>query len=321
MARPPYNRLRELASDWEAEVRHRRADLIAARAMLQATPDRPRLHRPRAAIAVAAAALAGFLGLGAVADGAVPGQVLYPIDRAYESVGAMVGIAEDRSEERLVEALALIERGRDAEAVDLIDEAITHLARRPELQVALLDVPPPTTSTTVPSSTSTTVPSLSATTAPSSTSTTVPAQAPATTAPPTQVAAGPEPPPVLVAAADPSTSLQLATEFLLRTVRDAKRAPGRGSGETEVEDVREAAESVLLASAAIKEQVDSEPTELVAQDTTTSTTTPSTTTTSTTTPSTTTTSTTTTSTTTTTTTPAEDGPGTGPGPIILPPIP
>ena len=67
--------------------------------------------------------------MGAVSDNAVPGQVLYPLDRAYESVAAFVGVDTGPGEERLVEALALIDQGRDLDAVRLVDEALSVMGR------------------------------------------------------------------------------------------------------------------------------------------------------------------------------------------------
>jgi len=76
--------------------------------------------------AVAIFAAGGVLG--AIADQAVPGDVLYSVDRAYEWVGRFVGPNAPSSEERLVEAITLIDRGREREAVELIDEAVRHLS-------------------------------------------------------------------------------------------------------------------------------------------------------------------------------------------------
>lgn len=321
MARTPDDRLRRLASHYEGEVGRTRAERLAASALLRARPyfERPRRRWVLVASSVGAVLL-GALGLGALADQAVPGQVLYPIDRAYESVAGLVGISEDRSEERLVEALALIDRGREVEAVALIDEAIEYLASQPRLQTALLDAPGPITSTTSPEPTSTTLPA-----------------APPTTVVRPEVVAEPEPPPVLVAAADPSTSLRLATESLLRSVREARS----GVDEAGHEEVGRAASELIAAAQVVRETTVMVPPPDVAGETTTtsestatssdSTTTsePSsdaTTTTTGVTDSTTTTTEVTDSTTSTTevtdsTTTTVPGEGQGPGPIIIPPLP
>ena len=317
MVRTPDDRLRRLASHYEAEVGRTWAERLAASALLRTLPQYVRPHRRWLVAATAAAtALVGVLGLGALADHAVPGQVLYPVDRAYESMASAVGVSADRSEERLVEALALIDRGRDAEAVELIDEALGHISRQFEVQAALVDEA---------RSTATTAPNSPTTSLPAQTATTRPAQVQATTTIPAEAEVNPDPPPLIVAAADPSTSLRLATESLLRSVRDVKKAD---SG-TLSEEVGRAASDLIAAAQVVKDIPITVPLSDVAGQTTTTTTDPTTTTslpgTSTTSTTSATTSTTVPgSTTTTTTVPGSTTTttqGTGPGPIIIPPQP
>ncbi len=86
-------------------------------------------RRRLAVVGVSAVAIFAAGGvLGAIADQAVPGDMLYSVDRAYEWVGRFVGPNAPSSEERLLEAITLIDRGREREAVELIDEAVRHLS-------------------------------------------------------------------------------------------------------------------------------------------------------------------------------------------------
>jgi hypothetical protein len=71
-----------------------------------------------------AAVAIGVFGLGAAADGAIPGEFLYSIDRAYESVGSFLGIDGGSGEERVLEAIALIDRGDEADAIATLSEAL-----------------------------------------------------------------------------------------------------------------------------------------------------------------------------------------------------
>jgi len=64
--------------------------------------------------------LFGNIGLAAAADSAVPGDLLYPVDRAYERIGEVFGIDTDTSSERLAEASVLLAEGRFDTAVQAI---------------------------------------------------------------------------------------------------------------------------------------------------------------------------------------------------------
>lgn len=65
------------------------------------------------------------VGTGAVvaADGASPGDVLYGLDRALERVG----INDGHAEERMEEAMALVDRGEHSRALEAVEEAIGSL--------------------------------------------------------------------------------------------------------------------------------------------------------------------------------------------------
>ena len=310
------DRLRRLASFFEAEVSRSRAEQLAAAAMLRA---RPVAQKRWALVAIpsAAALIAGLIGVGAVSDDAVPGQVLYPLDRAYESVAAFVGVDTGPGEERLVEALALIDQGRDLDAVRLVDEALSVMGR----ETGVTDwEPPPAIDPVQPP-----------TTAPPA------AVSPPTTAP-AAVTPTVDPGPTIVAveAPDASHSLRLATEYLLQSVRDVKKPKDPIQAEDAAVTLRAAASGAVAAGESVKAvaaqtvaaEEGSTTTTTVPGGSTTTTTVPGGSTTTTTVPGGSTTTTTvpggSTTTTTvpggsTTTTTLPDGPP--PGPIILPPQP
>ncbi len=69
--------------------------------------------------------LVSLTGIGVAADRAVPGDLLYPLDRALERVG----ITSNLVEERLQEALILLERGELTLAIATANEALVELGR------------------------------------------------------------------------------------------------------------------------------------------------------------------------------------------------
>src|SRR5690606_17802627 len=89
---------------------------------------------PRLVFAGLAVLVVANLGTAALADSAVPGDFLYPVDRAYEELADLVGFGGDRGEERLEEATVLADRGELLAAVDHIadhidDETVSTAAR------------------------------------------------------------------------------------------------------------------------------------------------------------------------------------------------
>ena len=232
MSLSPRDRLRRLASHFEDQVGRSRAEQIAAAAMLRA---RPVVQHRRAFIAAtsSAALVIGVIGLGAVSDEALPGQVLYPLDRAYESVAAFVGVNTGPGEERLVEALALLDLGRDLDAIRAVDEALSVIGRDAGVEDWAAAAPEITVRKPV--------------TAPS-----------ASVAAPTKEtgAASPDPAaePAVVAAEAPdlSNSLRLATEYLLQTVRDARKPKGGVVADDAVGNLRAAASGVVAAAESVK---------------------------------------------------------------------
>lgn len=122
-----------MAASDETLVGRGRSEQLAHRALARASA-RPSGRTLAAVVAASAFAVVSVAGLGAIADQAAPGEALYVIDRAYESVGRIVGGPVDRSEETMIEALKLIERGNRQAAMD-------HLAR--ELTVPPLNLADP----------------------------------------------------------------------------------------------------------------------------------------------------------------------------------
>ena len=113
------DRLRRMAASDENLVGRGRAEQIASRAMARASTRAPR-YRAVAVVASSAFAIVAVTGVGAVADRAVPGEALYAIDRAYESVGRVIGGSSDRTEETIAEARILFDRGQRDLALDHI---------------------------------------------------------------------------------------------------------------------------------------------------------------------------------------------------------
>ena len=60
------------------------------------------------------------VGLATAANSAVPGDILYPVDRAYERVGTVLGASV--TQERISEAAVLLHRGETLDAIGLLAE-------------------------------------------------------------------------------------------------------------------------------------------------------------------------------------------------------
>ena len=107
----PEDDLRALAGDLRTSVTAE----ATARAVGRAISARPRRPRRLALVAVAAGiTLIGNVAFAGTIDEAVPGDLLYPLDRAREWIADRWG-GEDHTSERLDEAEVLIER-QDFEA-------------------------------------------------------------------------------------------------------------------------------------------------------------------------------------------------------------
>lgn len=119
MATDPIEELRGYGDDLRAEISSEHARSRVAPMI------RPRPRRTVAiALAAAMALVIANLGLAAVADSSVPGDPLYGIDIAYEKVGEALGVGGDTRSERLDEAEILSNRGRAAEAIGLVRQAL-----------------------------------------------------------------------------------------------------------------------------------------------------------------------------------------------------
>lgn len=132
----PFDDLRRYADDLAAEV----SPYTAQRAVTSAlSPD---VRRPRKALV--ALVVTGLLGvsnvaLAATADQAVPGDALYGVDRGYEKVLDLAGLGGPRVSERMQETGVLVERGRLAEALALVQETLTKVLESDDPQAALAE--------------------------------------------------------------------------------------------------------------------------------------------------------------------------------------
>ena len=164
--------------------------------------------------------LVSMTGVGVAADRAVPGDFLYPLDRAMEALG----FSTDLVEERLLEAITLADRGHMALAIETANEALDELGRSgvtATLPVGSQDLAAPTTESDDESATTTTESDVVSTTTLSAPSDTQPAdepQGPVDEGPETTVEAAAAP-------ADAVATLRLAAEQLLQSVRSAKTDP------------------------------------------------------------------------------------------------
>ncbi len=127
----PYNHLRSYGEALIDSVDPVRAEAVAVRA-LAAPSAGLSLRRRLVAIAAASATfITGNLGVAMAADSAVPGDLLYGIDRAYEKLSELIGLSDDHTDERLAEAAQLADSGRSVDALDAVVEQIQSLQRDP----------------------------------------------------------------------------------------------------------------------------------------------------------------------------------------------
>lgn len=134
----PIEQLRRYARDLQAEVHPGRA-----RGRVDAAMTR-QARRPRRVVLVVLAStlllLFSNVALAAAADPAVPGDALYGLDRTYERIADAAGLGGMHAGERLDEAAVLFERGRAAEALDLVNEAFDELLATDDPSAAFADV-------------------------------------------------------------------------------------------------------------------------------------------------------------------------------------
>lgn len=116
----PVDKLRRYADSLRTEMpeerTHRRVGLAMAAAERRHPP------RWRMALASGAAVLIGNVGLAAAAQPAVPGDILYGVDRAYEKVTDLLRLTDGHDAERVAEADELVAAGRPDEAIELLDD-------------------------------------------------------------------------------------------------------------------------------------------------------------------------------------------------------
>lgn len=115
----PIDQLRRYGESLAGSVPAARSRLAALRAV-GADPE-PVRRAPRVAVAAVGFFAIANVAAAAISDGAAPGDLLYPLDRAYEKVGQVLGI-DDHAEERLTEADVLVRRADLGGALDLVAE-------------------------------------------------------------------------------------------------------------------------------------------------------------------------------------------------------
>jgi hypothetical protein len=258
---PTSDRLRRLASRYEAGVGRGHAEQIAARAITRAHRRASSGRRVAVVVSSGAFLLVVMTGIGVAADRAIPGDLLYPLDRALEAVG----LTSDIVEERLQEAIALIERGETELAIVTANEALAELSRS-GVTVTFPIIAPQVTDEVVDEAITTTTGEI------------VEVAPPVTEPSDGAHESTPRNEQTVTAAAEPvdaSEAIRLAAEQLLQSVRSAKSDPSSADQVTTA--------AVFLAEATASASFDLTP-EDVADTTTTSTTTSTSTTTTTTVP-------------------------------------
>lgn len=206
------DRLRRVASRYEATVSHGRAEQLAARAMARAQRVPRRHHRVAAAVVGSAFTIVVLSGLALAAESAVPGDLLYPVDRAVEALG----LDRNLLEERLEEAIILADRG-DRDRVVVIAGEVLDEVNRSGVQVVRTPLP---LVTVMPEADESDAGKVQAAPATSNPRTVDSAEVAPTTAVPADQSTG-----EVLALQDPVAMIRLEAENLLRTVRQAKSDP------------------------------------------------------------------------------------------------
>jgi hypothetical protein len=236
------DRLRRMAATDELSVGRGRAEQIASRALAR-VESRPR-QRARLVAAIvsgSAFAIVSVTGVGAIADQAVPGDSLYPVDRAYESISRAIGRDVDRTQERLEEALALAQRGDRVAAANHVNAELGQRMIVVALPEQNVDSDP--TETTVPSPEVDAAPAAAASSAVEAAPTTLPEAVPTAEAAPETGAPDAEGP-----TGDP---FLLALEHALR----ATQAAAGTDDELIVAEADEAVRSVIQLAAGQTEEL------------------------------------------------------------------
>lgn len=134
---PALEALRRYAADLTPGPVDPEALLTRARAGGTAPRRRARLMP---ALAVTMAFVLANAGLAVAADGAAPGDALYPVDRAYERIAGVVGLGGESAGERLAEAEVVAARGEPRSAVAQTGRALRTIDDVPGLPDAIVAV-------------------------------------------------------------------------------------------------------------------------------------------------------------------------------------
>ena len=135
----PYNNLRSYGEALIDSVDSARAEVVAARALAAPSVGLSLRRRLVTVVAAGATFITGNLGVAMAADSAVPGDLLFGLDRAYERLSELVGFSDDHTDERLEEAAQLAAAGNAADALDAVIEQLQDL-RSDDLWEAVIAV-------------------------------------------------------------------------------------------------------------------------------------------------------------------------------------
>lgn len=144
---PALDALRRYAADLPGLPVDTEALLTRARAGGAAPHRRSRLIP---VLAVTMAFVLANAGLAVAANGAAPGDPLYPVDRAYERIAGAVGLAGESPGERLAEAEVVAARGEPRSAVAQTGRALRAIDDAPGLPDAVAAVDEAEAELTVP---------------------------------------------------------------------------------------------------------------------------------------------------------------------------
>ena len=117
----PYEDLRSLGDHLRGMVPPEVSAQLAASTVRRARPRRSRSWV--GVLATAALIAVSNVALAEVSDSAIPGELLYPLDRAYEWITGRFG-PQDHGPERITEALELVEAGDTDRALGLVNEIL-----------------------------------------------------------------------------------------------------------------------------------------------------------------------------------------------------
>lgn len=133
---PSSHRLKEMASAMEDAISPARSEQMAARAIARAQKTSPATRRMASVLGGVSVAFLVVFTLGATSATSLPGDALYGVSRAYESVGDWVGVV-DPVEQRLQEVIALTDRGDVALATRAAEEALAYLEETTDIELAI----------------------------------------------------------------------------------------------------------------------------------------------------------------------------------------